>query len=73
MGLADPQGMAHTPFMAVKTPGRFNAGDPFNRLSVMIQAQVAPCAVLTQQIAFSNGALMAFSSRLNSGLALAEA
>ena len=60
--------------MAVKTPGRFNAGDPFNRLSLMIQAQVAPCAVLTQHIAFSNkGALMAFSSRLNSGLAVAEA
>ena len=41
--------------MAVKTPGGFNAGDPFNRLSLMIQAQLAPCAVLTQHIAFSNG------------------
>ena len=41
--------------MGVKSPSRFNAGDPFNRLGLMIQAQVATRAVLTQHIAFSNG------------------
>ena len=54
MGLANQQGMVHSPFVAVKIPGGFNARDPFNRLGLMIQAQVAAGAVLTQYIAFSN-------------------
>ena len=47
-------GVNSGPFMAVKIPGGFNARDPFNRLGLMIQAQVAAGAVLTQHIAFSN-------------------
>lgn len=54
MGLADEQGMAYSSFMAVKTPCRFNARHPFNRLGLLIQTQVATCAVLTEHIAFSN-------------------
>jgi hypothetical protein len=54
MGLADEQGMAYSSFMAVKTPCRFNARDPFNGLGLVIQTQVATSAVLTEHIAFSN-------------------
>jgi hypothetical protein len=40
--------------MAVKIPGGFDARDPFNRLGLVIQTQVATSAVLTEHIAFSN-------------------
>ena len=72
MCLADQNGVVDRPFMAVEIPGGVNAGYPFNRLGFLVDAEVAPSAVLTEYIALSNRCFHGIAFSLVTGLAAAE-